>query len=113
MTEKKFETQIKRFFKENGIYIAGTPKQNIATEVNGWYFKHWGGGMSKAGIPDLIANINGYFVAVEVKGSRGTPSKLQELNVDLIKRGNGKAFILYPKQFEEFKKTVRGLIHEV
>jgi len=113
MTEKKFETQIKRFLKENGVYPAGTPKQNISTNINGWYFKVFGGGFQKAGIPDLIANINGSFVSIEVKGKSGKPSKLQELNTELIKQGNGIGLIVYPKDFNKLKKIVRGLIDEV
>lgn len=113
MTEKQFENKIKKFLKDNGVYPAGTAKQNIHTEVIGWYFKVFGGGFQKSGIPDLICNINGHFVSVEVKSATGKPSKLQEVNTDLINRGNGIGLILYPKQFDEFKETVRGLINEV
>lgn len=113
MTEKKFETQIKKFLKENGIYEAGTPKQNIHTPIKGWFFKHWGGGMSKSGIPDIVANVNGTFVSIEVKGKSGKPSKLQEHNTYLINEGNGIGLIVYPKDFNKLKKIVRGLIHEV
>lgn len=113
MTEKQFENQIKRFLKDNGVYPAGTAKQNIHTETRGWFFKVFGGGFQRSGIPDLICNINGYFVSIEVKSATGKPSKLQELNTNLINDGNGIGLILYPKQFSEFKKLVRGLINEV
>ena len=113
MTEKKFETQIKNYLIENGVYEAGTPKQNIHMEIKGWFLKHWGGGMSRSGIPDILANINGQFVSIEVKGKSGKTSKLQEHNTQLINKGNGIGLIVYPKDFNKLKKIVRGLIDEV
>lgn len=112
MTEKQFENQIKKFLKDNGIYAAGTPVQRINTEIKGWYFKVFGGGFQKSGIPDIICNINGYFVAIEVKAKNGKPSKLQELNIDRINEGNGIGVIVYPKDFDKLKELVRKLIND-
>ena len=93
--EKIFENQIKRF---------------LETLPNTWFFKYWAGPYSKAGIPDIIACVNGYFVAIEVKAENGQPSKLQERNIKGIKECRGQAYILYPKDFEGFKNDIRKLI---
>lgn len=94
MTEKQFENKVKKFLKEN----------------NCWYVKYWGGGYSKSGIPDILACINGYFVAIELKGTDGKPSKLQEWNIRKINESNGIGLILYPHQFEDFKSLVNELL---
>ena len=89
--EKQFENKIKKFLKEQNCY----------------YIKYWGGGQfTKSGVPDLLICCNGYFVAVEVKAENGKPSELQLYNIDEIKKAGGFAMILYPNQFEEFKKLI-------
>lgn len=110
--EKNFENQITRWFEAIGIYRLGTPKQNKKVEQVGNYFKVWGGGYQQAGIPDLICNINGYFVAIEIKGTGGKPSVLQEINVESINESNGIAMILYPTEFEELKTIILKLLEE-
>lgn len=94
MTEKQFENQVKKFLKDNDI----------------WYFKVWGGGFQKSGVPDLICCVNGHFVAIEVKGPNGKPSELQKYNIRKINESNGIGLILYPNQFEEFKELITELL---
>lgn len=108
-SEKNFENRVKAWLEKEGIYPAGTPEQDIVRPVCGWFFKTWGGGFQKAGLPDLIINVNGFFLGVELKGDGGRPSALQVKNVQLINRGNGLGLVLYPKGFEQFKFIVRGV----
>ena len=91
--EKPFETKIRKFLEACGCYV----------------FKVWGGGYQQAGVPDLIICVNGYFVAVEVKGERGKPSPLQIHNIDHIKKAGGVGLVLYPKDFDEFKNLILSL----
>lgn len=93
MNEKQFENKIKNFLKFHDI----------------WYFKVWGGGYSKAGIPDLICCIGGKFVALELKSDTGKPTELQKYNIKKIKESGGIGLILYPDDFEDFKDLVNGL----
>ena len=93
MKEKVFEGKIRRWLESEGCYC----------------FKLWGGGLQKAGIPDLIICVNGYFVAVEVKGDTGKPSKLQLHQIEQIKKAKGVAMILYPSDFEKFKSIILEL----
>ena len=92
--EKEFENKVKK-------YLDKLPRC--------WYFKFWAGPYSKSGIPDIIALINGKFVAIEVKGPKGTASELQKRNIRLINQCGGWGVILYPKDFEEFKEGVNKL----
>ena len=92
--EKLFENKIKKYLTSKGC----------------WYIKYWGGAeFTKAGIPDLLASINGYFVAIEVKAEKGKVSELQKYQIEKIKKSNGIAFVLYPKDFEKFKELVEVL----
>lgn len=91
--EKRFENKIKRFLDDN----------------NCWYVKYFANNYTKRGIPDLLACVNGYFVAIEVKAENGTPSELQIYNVKKIQEAGGIALILYPKDFEYFKDLVYRL----
>ena len=109
--EKRFEGKVKRFLHSVGIYAAGTPKQDMINEQHGWYLKHWGGGMSKSGIPDLIMCVNGIFMAPELKAPDGKPSDLQKKNISMINQGNGIGMILYPEGFEQFKNIVKGALN--
>ena len=89
--EKIFENEIKKFLNKL---------------PNTWYFKVWSGPYSKSGIPDIIACINGHFVALEVKAENGRASELQKRNIRLINECRGKAYIVYPKDFEELKERL-------
>ncbi len=67
--------------------------------------------MSKAGIPDIIACVNGKLVGIEVKAPDGKPSELQKRNIRLINECEGMGYILYPKDFEVFKKDMWELLN--
>ena len=47
---------------------------------------------SKAGTPDILACVNGHFVAFECKSAKGVLSPLQRYTIDQIRKSNGTAF---------------------
>lgn len=108
--EKLFEERIKKHLHSVGVYPAGFPTDRMKAPLIGWYTKIWGGGFQKAGIPDILACVNGFMVAIEIKASKGKPSALQKLNVERINRANGIAVFLYPEGFEDFKNLLKGVI---
>lgn len=110
MNEKQFTSKVEKWLNSVGIYKAGTHKQDKPLPQIGWYFVHWGGGMSPKGIPDIICNVNGKFVGLELKGSNGKPSKLQELNIECINESNGFGIIAYPEDFQTIKDTLKGMM---
>lgn len=107
--EKLFESRVKAFLISERIYPAGYPREKMEAEVCGWFFKVWGGGYQKAGIPDLIINIRGHFIAVELKAEKGKPSDLQLKNIRMINVSNGSGIILYPSGFDRFTEFVKGV----
>lgn len=93
--EKRFENKIKAFLDEKGCY----------------YIKYFANSFTKSGVPDLIACVGGYFVAIEVKASEGKPSELQKHHQSLIRKAAGISIILYPEDFEAFKVFVNSLLN--
>ena len=93
--EKNFEEKIKIFLKSKGC----------------WYVKYFANRMTKSGIPDILACVNGYFVAIEVKAEKGKPSDLQYYHQEQIRKASGISIILYPDQFEDFKKIIEKLMN--
>lgn len=91
--EKNFENKIKQFLKNNGC----------------WFVKYFANRMTKSGVPDILACVGGFFVAIEVKASGGHPSDLQIWNRDKIREAGGIAIILYPEQWEDFKLLITDL----
>ena len=92
MTEKQFENKVKQFLKDNGV----------------WFIKTWSNGIQRKGIPDIIACVNGYFVGIELKAENGTPSELQKWNIEKIRESGGIGIVLYPDQFDRFKRIIRN-----
>jgi len=92
--EKNFENKAKKYLKEKDC----------------WVLKTWSNGVQRSGVPDLLVCCNGYFLGVELKAPNGKPSELQIYNIKEIIRVGGFALLLYPNQFEEFKKLVECLL---
>ena len=60
--EKNFEDRVKRFLKEQGA----------------WFIKYWGGAaFTKAGVPDILACVNGHFIGIDLKAPNGKATDLQ------------------------------------
>ena len=97
MKESQFQVQVINFLKEL---------------PNTWHVKIWGGGFMRAGIPDILCCVNGHFIAIELKQENGVPSELQKRNIRLINESNGKGLILYPKDFENFKRNMWRVANE-
>lgn len=105
--EKAFENKIKKYLTSKGIYPLGTPQDKMSVEPTGYFEKRWGGGTyTKSGLPDLHIVVNGYNIDVEVKAPTGKPSELQLFMIDQINHSGSIALLLYPKDFEKFKKII-------
>jgi Holliday junction resolvase len=89
--ESKIQSRILKGLKEAGIYA----HKNIAT--------------NRSGIPDIIACVDGAYVALEVKSPGGKPTELQLYNIEQIRKSGGIAEIVY--SWEDVAKLIRSL-HE-
>ena len=91
--EKKLQDKAIRCLKERGIY----------------YLNLFGDGMSGKGKPDLIACINGQFVAFELKVGANDLQDDQKIHKLRIERAKGKHFS--PYTLDEFIQIVEDLQH--
>ncbi len=57
-------------------------------------WKEHGGMYGTAGIPDIIACVDGRFVAFEVKTEMGKLSRLQEITLGKIREAGGQACVV-------------------
>lgn len=92
--EKIFETKIKEFLSEHNI----------------WHVKYFANRNTKSGIPDILACVNGYFVAIEVKAQGGTVKELQKYHLGKIRESGGFGYVVYPSGFEELKRVILDLL---
>lgn len=91
--EKIFENKVKSFLEEEGAY----------------FVKYFANRNTRSGVPDILACVNGYFVAIEVKAQSGTVKDLQIYHIEQIRNAGGFAFALYPSAFDKFKQFIYGL----
>ena len=94
--EKNFENKIKAWLKDHDCY----------------FVKFFANRMTKTGVPDILASVNGYFVGIEVKAQNGRPSELQLYNVRKIRESGGFAYIVYPSGWDELKEILAGLLKD-
>ncbi len=92
--EKKFQSSILKWLNDLNLYAI---KQNAS-------------GITKVGVPDIIVNIRGLFVGIEVKREEGTATELQKYTVGEINNGEGIALILRPSMYHEFKQIIMTFI---
>lgn len=89
--EKDLDKAVMKFIRDHG----------------GWCIKYWAGSKwTKIGIPDILACIDGYFFGIEDKAENGQPKLLQLKNLEWIQNAGGYGILLYPDQFENFKKFI-------
>ena len=83
-----------------------------------WVLKYWGGSsqkginFTKSGIPDLLVCFRGVFIGIELKAPKGKPSDLQWYNLKEIDKAGGIAILLYPQDFEQFRKLIDDIEHD-
>ena len=89
--EKKLQDKCIRYLKDQGIY----------------HLNLYGDGFSGKGKPDIIACINGKFVAFELKVGKNGMQADQKIHKLRIERSGGQHYT--PYTFEDFKKIVDAL----
>lgn len=94
--EKIFENKIKKYLKDKGCYCV----------------KYFGCNYSTSGTPDILACVNGYFVAIEVKAQTGKPSELQLAKIRQIREAGGFAYVAYPSGWDRLKAIIDDLLIE-
>lgn len=81
----------------------------LKTVPNCFCWKEHGGMYGTAGIPDIIACIDGRFYGFEVKTERGKPTKLQEAAIRKILAAGGTALVV--RSVDEVRAALDGPLH--
>lgn len=92
--EKNLQDKCIAYLKKNNIY----------------YLNLYGDGFSGKGKPDIVACINGKFVAFELKVKSNNMQDAQKIHKLRIERSNGLHFV--PYTLEEFITIVQKLNNE-
>ena len=81
--------------------MASTPEGKVKQRVvyvltthGAYYFFPSMYGYGRAGIPDIIVCHRGRFVAIECKAGKGTTTKLQDRELDRIRKAGGAALVV-------------------
>lgn len=91
--ERKVKNQCVEMLKEHGAY----------------YFFPAANGLGRAGIPDIIICLHGYFLAVECKAGKGTTTALQERELQRIRNAGGVALVINEHNMDELKNVLIGV----
>lgn len=91
--EKRFERKVRAYLDEIGA----------------WYLKTISNGYQRAGVPDLLICYKGRFLGVELKATRGRTTPLQEHELKCIRASGGFGMVLYPADFEWFRKFMEEM----
>ena len=96
--------------------MAATPEKKVKDKVvavlkdeDVYYFFPATHGYGRSGVPDIIACVNGLFVAIECKAGKNKPTLLQVREIERIRRANGCALVVNVENWD----MVRPLIHSL
>lgn len=92
--ESKLKSDIKTYLKENGIY---------------WCMIQ-GGAFSKPGDPDIVACVNGVFLAIEGKTYEGSLRPMQVFRRQQIEASGG--IYIVARTVDDVKKVVESVQNE-
>ena len=91
--EKKVKDKIVSVLKDEGVY----------------YFFPATHGFGRSGVPDIIACVNGRFLAIECKAGTNKPTALQVREIEAIRRCNGVAVVANEENWDIVRALVREL----
>lgn len=107
--EGQVKSQVKDLLAEYHIVPASVVGKEF-TRVEGWYYMPGQNGRGVTAIPDYIGEFHGRLFAIETKAPGKKPTKLQQMQMDLIVRGGGTAFAV---DGEETLGAFKDWIHQV
>lgn len=69
--------------------------RKILDDAGAYHFNPFGGGYGRAGIPDIVACVNGFFLAIECKAGKGKTTALQDRELEHIRKACGVTMVVY------------------
>lgn len=68
--------------------------KKILKQHNAYFFMPLGQGFGRAGVPDIIACLNGSFLGIECKAGNNTTTPMQDIELAAIKQAGGIALVV-------------------
>jgi hypothetical protein len=98
------------------ISVAVTPERKVKNqcvemlkEHEAYYFFPAANGLGRAGIPDIIVCLHGYFLAIECKAGKGKTTALQDRELQRIRNAGGVALVINEHNMDELKNVLIGV----
>ena len=91
--EKAVKAKVKAVLESEGVY----------------YFMPPANGYGRSGVPDIIACVNGFFLAIETKANGNKPTALQIREIETIRRSNGVAVVVDETNWDMVRDMVKRL----
>jgi len=96
--------------------VAATPEKKVKDKVVGilkdegaYYFFPATHGFGRSGVPDIVACVNGHFLAIECKAGKNKPTALQVREIEHIRRCGGVAVVANEENWEMVRELVRTM----
>jgi len=96
--------------------MAKTPEKVVKDKVTSvlksedvYYFFPATHGYGRSGVPDIIACVNGFFLAIETKANGNKPTALQIREIETIRRNNGVAVVVDETNWDMVRELVEKL----
>ena len=96
--------------------MAQTPEKRVKTQVEAvlknegaYYFFPATHGYGRSGVPDIIACVNGRFLAIECKAGGNKPTALQVREIENIRIAGGVAVVANEENWDEVRLLVREM----
>jgi len=93
--------------------MAETPEWKVKRAVRlmldklgAYHFMPPANGFGRAGIPDIIACMNGHFIAIECKAGKGTTTALQDRELNAILNAGGTTYIARESNLDELQQLL-------
>lgn len=96
--------------------MAQTPEKRVKVKVESvlktedvYYFFPATHGYGRSGVPDIVACVNGRFVAIECKAGTNKLTALQVREIEGIRRRGGVAVVANEENWEQVRTLIRTL----
>jgi Holliday junction resolvase len=91
--EKVVKDKVVAILKDEGVY----------------YFFPATHGYGRSGVPDIIACVDGKFLAIECKAGANKPTALQVREIERIRKAGGVAVVANEENWDMIREFVRGI----
>lgn len=96
--------------------MAATPEKKVKDKVKSilaahevYFFMPPANGYGRAGVPDIVACVNGWFLAIETKANGNKPTALQIREIETIRRNNGVAVVVDETNYDMLPDLIKKL----